>query len=57
MLTNKERLQMLLRGQVPDIPPHFELVFQIEMEMFGMDWQKVKEGSYASAIARRDAIE
>ena len=41
---NKQRLQMLLQGQVPDIPPHFELVFQIEREMFGMDWQKAKDG-------------
>ena len=56
-LTNKQRLQMLLQGQVPDVPPHFELVFQIEQEMFGMDWQKVKEGTYSSEIARRDAME
>lgn len=56
-LTNKQRLQMLLQGQVPDIPPHFELVFQIEKEMFGMDWQKVKNGSYASSIARREAMQ
>ena len=57
MLTNKQRLQILLQGQVPDIPPHFELVFQIEKEMFGMDWEKVKNSSYASEAARRDAME
>ncbi len=28
---------MILRGEVPDAPPHFELVFQIEKEYFGMD--------------------
>jgi len=48
---------MLLQGQIPDVPPHFELVFQIEREMFEMDWQKVKECTYASDADRRDAIE
>jgi len=48
---------MLLEGQIPDIPPHFELVFQIEKEMFGMDLQKTKDASYGSSAARYDALE
>ncbi|MCX5634693.1 MAG: hypothetical protein NTW55_02470 [Planctomycetota bacterium] len=55
--TNKERLQMLLDGSVPDIPPHFELLFQIEKEMFGLDWRNVRERTYNTAEARRDALE
>jgi uroporphyrinogen decarboxylase len=48
---------MLLKGQVPDVPPHFELAFQIEKEMFGMDWEKVKNGSYISSVGRKEAIQ
>ena len=36
-MNNKERLEMILRGEIPDTPPHFELVFQIEKEYFGMN--------------------
>jgi uroporphyrinogen decarboxylase len=36
-MNNKERLEMILRGEIPDAPPHFELVFQIEKEYFGMN--------------------
>jgi len=57
MLTNKERLEMLLRGQVPETPPHFEIVFQLEKEMFGMDWEPVRQGVYDSAEQRQEAIE
>lgn len=36
-MNNKQRLQILLDGGVPDVPPHWELVFQIPREMFGID--------------------
>lgn len=36
-MTNKQRLQLLLDGGIPDVPPHWELVFQIPKEMFGID--------------------
>jgi len=32
----KDRLRILLEGGVPDVPPHFELVYQIEDRVFGM---------------------
>ena len=35
-MTNKERLEIILKGKNPDKPPHFELSFQLEKEMFGM---------------------
>jgi uroporphyrinogen decarboxylase len=42
-ISGKERLQTLLDGDVPDQPPHWELVFQIEKEMFGMDSEGLAE--------------
>lgn len=54
-LNPRQRLEMLLKGAVPDVPPHFELVFQLEKEMFNMDWQTVREGVYSSAEQKRHA--
>ncbi len=54
-MTNKERLQLLLDGGVPDVPPHWELVFQIPKAMFGMDPATVEEADYATDAARNDA--
>lgn len=52
---NKQRLESLLRGDIPDRPPHFELVFQLEKEMFQMDWKPVREKNYGSVQAKQDA--
>jgi hypothetical protein len=29
----KQRLELILSGQVPDVPPHWEMVFQLEKDM------------------------
>jgi hypothetical protein len=29
-MTGKQRLECILNGRIPDAPPHWELVFQIE---------------------------
>lgn len=42
-MTGKEKLECILNGKIPDSPPHWELVFQIEKEMFGMDPDAVPE--------------
>ena len=42
-MTGKDRLQMILDGQAPDAPPHWELVFQIEKDMFGKDRTELPE--------------
>jgi len=42
-MTGKERLQLILDGQIPDRPPHWELVFQLEKAMLGMDPDAVAE--------------
>jgi len=47
-MTGKEKLRMILEGQIPDSPPHWELVFQIEKEMFGMDRGAIPEADRAS---------
>ncbi len=36
-MTGKQKLELILAGGVPDTPPHWELVFQIEKGLFGMD--------------------
>jgi uroporphyrinogen decarboxylase len=56
-LTNKQRLEMLFSCDVPDVPPHFELVFQLGKEMFDMDSQAVFERQYASKNTRQRALE
>jgi uroporphyrinogen decarboxylase len=45
-MTGKDKLQAILDGQIPDSPPHWELVFQIEKEMFGMDRSTVPESAH-----------
>ncbi|MDP6524374.1 MAG: uroporphyrinogen decarboxylase family protein [Kiritimatiellia bacterium] len=42
-MTGKEKLERILNGEIPDSPPHWELVFQIEKEMFGMERDTVPE--------------
>lgn len=44
----RDRLRIILEGGVPDAPPHFELAFQIEQEMFGMN-RSALEKQYAHA--------
>lgn len=56
-ITNKDRLVTLLEGGVPDFPPHFEIVFQLAKEMFGMDWHAVNDARYATEAAREEALE
>lgn len=42
-MTGKQKLELILSGGVPASPPHWELVFQIEKAMFGMDRSAVAE--------------
>lgn len=47
-MTGKEKLECVLRGEIPESPPHWELVFQIEKEMFGIDLEAAPEADRAS---------
>jgi len=55
-MTPKERLQTILSGQVPDFPPHFEMVFQLEKEMFGMNRKSVECRIFASEAKKKEAL-
>ena len=55
-MTNKDRLASILDGEVPDVPPHFELDFHLGREMFGLEVAEVRERTYASDAARLDAL-
>ncbi|MBL7076220.1 MAG: hypothetical protein ISS31_02005 [Kiritimatiellae bacterium] len=48
-MTGKEKLEMVLNGGVPETPPHWELVFQIEKEMFGVDLEALSEADRQAA--------
>ena len=55
--TNKERLQTLLDGGIPDVPPTWELVFQIQEEFFGMPPRSdVRSATYGSDEERTRAL-
>jgi len=57
MLTNgKQQLEKIFRGETPDFPPHFELVFFLYKEMFDMDLAEATAHAHTDA-ARRDATE
>jgi uroporphyrinogen decarboxylase len=42
-MTQKERMQTILDGGAPDVPPHWELVYQIEDQVFGLDRPGTKD--------------
>jgi uroporphyrinogen decarboxylase len=55
-VTPKDSLQMILNGGIPPAPPHWELVFQIEHDMFGMDGSQLSEAdrpAFQLDVARR----
>jgi uroporphyrinogen decarboxylase len=49
-MTGKQKLETILDGQIPDSPPHWELVFQVEKELFGMDPAVVPEADRFSFL-------
>lgn len=56
-MTNKQRLQTLLDGGIPDAPPTWELVFQIQEPFFGMPHRStVREATYGSDEQRKLAM-
>jgi len=56
-MTNKERMQVLLDGGIPDFPPTWELGFQIQESFFGMPQHRaVRNAAYGSEQQKRDAL-
>ncbi len=56
-MTNKDRLVQILNGEIPDCPPHFEIVFQLAKEYFNMDWHAVDDAVYGSESEHIRALE
>lgn len=56
-MTGKENLQLILKGLIPEHPPHFELVFQLEKEAFGMDREAVRQKNSGSEQALSACLE
>jgi len=55
-MTNKERLETVLNGGIPDIPPHFEIDFHLWKELFGLDLAAVGARNWPSERARQEAV-
>ncbi len=55
MNPNKIRMETLLAGGIPEIPPTWELGFQIEKSFFGLDPDLVREANYTSSEAKERA--
>ncbi len=53
----RERLQAVFDRTLPDKVPHFELVFQLEQEAFGLSWPTQEEVGRASAKEREALLE
>jgi len=51
-MTGKERMRVLLDGGVPDVPPHWELAFQIEETFLGMRFEPLREEDFESPEAK-----
>lgn len=51
-MTNKDRMQTLLNGGVPAVPPHWELVYQIGKETFGIHPGQVDQQTWPDAAAK-----
>mgnify|MGYP000692916982 CR=1 FL=1 len=61
-MTGKERILKTLRFEEPDRPPHFEIMFELEYEAFGLRfperslWEKFNRTEKAKAISQCMAI-
>ena len=56
IMTNKACLEAVFKGNIPDYPPHFELEFNLETEMFGMDTNTIEDKNYSSQQQLADAV-
>ena len=55
--SNRQRLQTLLDGGVPDVPPTWELVFQIQEAFFEMEPREaVRTRTYGSEAEKQQAL-
>jgi uroporphyrinogen decarboxylase len=57
IMNGKQRMQMALRFEQPDRPPHFELMFEVEKEAFGMQFPDRTIWSSLSGAAKTKAVD
>ena len=55
-MTGKERILKTLRFEEPDRPPHFEVMFELEKEAFGMQFPDRNEWGSATAAAKEKLV-
>jgi uroporphyrinogen decarboxylase len=55
-LTGKERMLKTLRFEEPDRPPHFETMFELEREAFGLQFPDRREWRDCTAPRKREMI-
>ena len=56
-MNEKQRLQAVFDGVIPDKVPHMELVFQLEEEAFQLSWPTHEEMAKASPLERERCLE
>jgi uroporphyrinogen decarboxylase len=56
-MNRKERLQAVFQGKVPDKVPHFELVFQIPEQAFGLSWPTREQMDAATPREREKLLD
>lgn len=56
-MTGKERMRQTLRFEEPDRPPHFEIMFELEQEAFGLSFPDRNHWAGMSAVEKDRAID
>ena len=55
-MTGKERMLKTVLFEQPDRPPHFELMFELEQEAFGLRFPDRKSWGDCSQAVKKDQI-
>jgi uroporphyrinogen-III decarboxylase len=55
-MTGKERMLKTLNFEEPDRPPHFEIMFELEKEAFGLEFPKMAEWDNCTALQKDKMI-
>ena len=56
-MTGKQRMHQTLRFEQPDRPPHFESMFELEYEAFGLRFPDRNSWASCSAVQKRNQID
>ncbi len=55
-MTGRERMLKTLNFEEPDRPPHFEIMFELEKEAFGLEFPKMEEWETCTALQKEKLI-